>query len=316
MLSVVSTLYRSAGHLERFVSRATEAARRMTDAYEIVLVNDGSPDNSLDVALAIQRRDAHIRVVDLSRNFGHHVALMVGLEHARGDLVFLIDSDLEESPEWLEAFAKTLSSSGADVVYGVQDARKGSWFERFSGWLFYELASRRLGVPLPRNVVTARLMTRRYVQALLQFRERELTILALCAIAGYEQQPVVVRKESHGRSTYSLGKRISVLVNAVTSFSNRPLVLIFYLGCVIMIAAMAAAGYLAWRRAIGGVGVPGYASVAVSLWFLGGLMIFCIGVVGIYLAKVFIEVKQRPYAIVRAQYPPAPEDPAWNQTRS
>lgn len=315
MLSIVSTLYRSAAHLDQFVRRVSDAARKVATEYEIVLVNDGSPDDSLEVALALQRRDSRIRVVDLSRNFGHHVALMVGLEHARGDLIFLIDSDLEESPEWLDEFAGALGRD-VDVVYGVQDARKGSWFERFSGWLFYQVVSRRLGVPVPRNVVTARLMTRRFVEALLQFREREASILPLCVIAGFEQRPIVVRKASHGRSTYSLARRIDVLVNAVTSFSNRPLVLIFYLGCVIMVAASAAAAYLVWRRAVGGVGVPGYASVAVSLWFLGGLMIFCVGVVGIYLAKVFIEVKQRPYAIVRAQYPPSPEDASCTRTTS
>jgi putative glycosyltransferase len=303
MLSVVTTVYRSARHLDEFHRRVSTAADGLTPDYEIIFVNDGSPDDSLNVVLAIQRRDAHVRVIDLSRNFGHHVALMTGLQHARGDLVFMLDSDLEEAPEWLGEFAAKLSGTGVDVVYGVQEGRKGSFFERLSGWLFYQICSKRLGVPLPRNVVTARLMTSRYVRALLQFRERELTILALCAIAGFDQTPIVVRKLSHGRSTYTLAKRISVLVNAITSFSNRPLVLIFYLGCWLMATACAAAVYLIWRRAVGGVGVPGYASVAVSIWFLGGLMIFCVGVVGIYLAKVFIEVKQRPYAIVRAEYP-------------
>ncbi len=304
MLSIVTTLYRSASHLDEFYRRASDAAAALGSDYEIVMVNDGSPDESLAAALAIHRRDARVRVVDLSRNFGHHVALMVALEHARGDLVFMIDSDLEESPEWLKEFFAALNGTGADVIYGVQDSRKGSWFERLSGWLFYEVASKRLGLPLPRNVVTARLMTRRYVDALLRFRERELTILALGAITGFEQRPMTVRKQARGRSTYTIARRISVLVNAVTSFSNRPLLMIFYLGCGIMATASLAATYLVWRRAIGGVGVAGWASLVVSVWFLGGLMIFCIGVVGIYLAKVFIEVKQRPYAIVRAQYPP------------
>ena len=307
-LSVVTTLYRSARHLDEFHRRVTEAAGRLTSDYEIVYVNDGSPDDSLDVALAIHQRDSRVRVVDLSRNFGHYAALMTGLRHARGDRVFMIDSDLEEAPEWLNEFHATLDGTGCDVAYGVQRARKGGWFERGSGWLFYEVVAKRLGVPLPPNVVTARLMTRRFVDALTSFREREFAILPLCAIAGFVQEPVVVQKISRGRSTYTLARRVAAFVNSVTSFSNRPLVLVFYLGCLIMTASGTAALVLVWRRLTGGVGVPGYASLVVSVWFLGGLMIFCIGLVGIYLAKVFIEVKRRPLTIVRAEYPVREEE--------
>jgi putative glycosyltransferase len=308
-LSVVTTLYRSAPHLDEFHRRVTEAASRLTTDYEIVLVNDGSPDDSLGVALAIHRRDSHVRVVDLSRNFGHYAALMTGLRHARGDRVFMIDSDLEEAPEWLSEFQARLDETGSDVAYGVQRIRRGGWLERGSGWFFYEVVAKRLGVPLPPNVVTARLMSRRFVDALTQFGEREFTILPLCAITGFAQEPVLVQKLSRGRSTYTTAHRVAALVNSITSFSNRPLILVFYLGCLIMSVAGAAALVLVWRRIMGGVGVPGYASLVVSVWFLGGLMVFCIGLVGIYLAKVFVEVKQRPSAIVRAQYP-SPEEEA------
>ena len=301
-LSVVTTLYRSAAHLDEFHRRVTAVAGRLTSQYEIVFVNDGSPDNSLDLALAIQRRDAHVRVIDLSRNFGHHPALMEGLRQARGDLVFMIDSDLEEAPEWLEEFHARLVQTGGDVVYGQQQARKGAWFERASGWLYYRVVVRQLGLPLPQNPVTARLMTRRFVDALLQFREREHTILSLCGITGFVQEPAPVHKVSRGGSTYTLARRVSVLVNSITSFTNRPLILVFYLGCLIMAVSGTAGLVLIWRALTGGIGVPGYASLVVSVWFLGGLMVFCIGVVGIYLAKVFIEVKQRPSAIVRAEY--------------
>ena len=145
-------------------------------------------------------------------------------------------------------------------------------------------------------------MTRRFVEALLQFRERESTILSLCGITGFVQEPVPVDKLSRGTTTYSFARRVAVLVNAITSFSNRPLILVFYLGCVIMAVSSTAALFLMWRRIVGGIGVPGYASLVVSVWFLGGLMVFCIGVVGIYLAKIFVEVKQRPPVIVRAEY--------------
>jgi putative glycosyltransferase len=302
-LSVVTTLYRSAPHLAEFLRRATAAAGRLTSDYEIVLVNDGSPDDSLALAIELQRRDSHVRVVDLSRNFGHHPAMMTGLRHARGDLVFLLDSDLEEPPEWLGEFHARLVDSAADAVYGVQLKRRGGWFEKFTGWLFYTLVTEHLGPALPRNTTTARLMTRRFVDALLRFPEREHTVAALCSITGFAQEPVPVQKASSGRSTYSLAHRVGVLVSNVTSFSNRPLILVFYLGCVIVVVSGAAAAVLIWRRLVGGIGVPGYASLVVSVWLLGGLVIFCVGLVGIYLAKVFVEVKQRPPTIVRAEYP-------------
>jgi len=303
-LSIVTTLYRSARHLDEFHRRAGAAASSVSADYEIVFVNDGSPDDSLDVALAIQRRDAHVRVIDLSRNFGHHAALMEGLRHARGDLVFLIDSDLEEAPEWLGEFHVHLTDAGCDAVYGVQRARKGGLIERATGWIFYEAVARPLELPWPSNSVTARLMTRRFVDALTQFREREIAIVGLCALTGFAQQAVPVNKISRGSSTYRLQLRIAALVNAVTSFSSRPLVLVFQLGCAIMAVSSLAALYMIWRRLVGGVGVAGYASLVVSIWFLGGLMVFCIGLVGIYLSKIFIEVKQRPSAIVREEYPP------------
>lgn len=302
-LTVVTTLYRSAPHLEEFHRRATAAAMRVSADYEIVYVNDGSPDDSLSLALAIQRCDRHVRVVDLSRNFGHHPAMMEGLRQARGDLVFLLDSDLEEAPEWLEPFHAHLTARSVDAVYGVQESRKGGWVERLTGWFFFAVLVRRLGLPFARNSVTARLMTRRFVDALTQFHEREFGIVGLCALTGFSQDAVPVRKASLGRTTYSFGLRLGALVNSITSFSSRPLVLVFELGCAIMVLAMAAGLIIIWRRLVNGIGVPGYASLVVSIWFLGGLMVFSIGLVGIYLAKVFVEVKQRPATIVRAQFP-------------
>jgi putative glycosyltransferase len=303
-LSVVTTMYQSARHLDEFCRRAGAAAAQVSADYEIVLVNDGSPDDSLDVALDIQRHDARVRVIDLSRNFGHHAAMMEGLRQARGSLVFLLDSDLEEAPEWLGEFQARLAETNADAVYGVQITRKGGLLERVSGWLFYNVLAGPLRLPWQANAVTARLMTRRFVDALTQFREREMTLVGVCALTGFVQHPVTVQKISRGSSTYNFPLRIAALVNSVTSFSNRPLVLVFELGCAIMAVSSAAALYIVWRWLVGGVGVAGYASLFVSIWFLGGLMVFCIGLVGIYLSKVFIEVKQRPPAIVREHYPP------------
>ena len=301
-LSVVATLYRSSRSLEAFHARVTAAAAALTSDYEIVLVNDGSPDDSLAVAVRLFERDPHVRVVDLARNFGHHKAMMTGLAHATGDLVFLIDSDLEEEPELLPAFHDTMGRSNADVVYGVQAARRGGLFERVSGWMFFKLFNLLSDLPIPVNVVTVRLMTRRYVAALVAHRERETMIAGLWALTGFHQVPVAITKGQNTGSSYSLGRKIAVLVNSVTSFSDRPLVFIFYLGVIIGVTSAAAALYLVVQRLFFGVALPGWPSLIVSVWLLGGLMLGSLGIIGMYVSRIFIETKQRPYTIVRQIY--------------
>src|SRR4051812_33263666 len=301
-LSIVATLYRSAGSLEEFHQRISRAAAALTGSYEIILVNDGSPDESLRMALQIQETDPSVRIVDLSRNFGHHKAMMTGLSYARGDLVFLIDSDLEEDPELLASFDGTLHSEGADVVYGVQETRKGGVFERLSGWFYFRAFNLLSEYPIPENLLTVRLMTRRYVAALLSHRERETTIAGLWAITGFRQVARAVKKNSKGSTTYTPARKIAVLVNSITSFSDRPPVFIFYAGLAIGSAATLAAVYLVIRRLFFGVALPGWPSLIVSVWLLGGLMLIAIGIVGIYLSRVFIETKQRPYTIVGQVY--------------
>jgi len=301
-ISLVTTLYRSASHLEEFYSRASEAAVALTDDFEVVFVNDGSPDNSLEIALAIREGDARVSVIDLSRNFGHHRAMMTGLAHAKGDLIFLIDCDLEEEPELLGRFLEELRRAKADVVFGVQPRRKGRWFERLSGSLFFKVFNLLSTDPIPENLITARLMTKRYVAALVQHQEREFIIAGLWALTGFEQVAVPVVKHHRGSSSYGLGRKTRHLVNAITSFSGRPLVLIFYLGTILVVLAGLAALDLIIRKLVFGQLLQGWASLIVSIWLLGGITIFCLGVVAIYLSKIFIEVKRRPYAIVRKIY--------------
>jgi len=300
-LSIVATLYRSEATLAEFCDRARAAAEAVVGGdYELVLVNDGSPDGSLDLAVSLHQRDPHVRVVDLSRNFGHHKAMMTGLEYARGALVFLIDCDLEEDPALLGSFYAKLRETGADAVYGVQTARKGGWFERCSGYVFFRLFNLLSTHKLPVNVVTVRLMTRRFVESMIRHRERAVVMAALAAITGYRQEAMPIVKRSKGHSTYTLRRKIAIFVESITSFSDRPLVAIFYIGSVIVVTASLAALRLIYRKFAHGISVVGWPSLIVSIWLLGGLTIFCVGLLGIYLSKVFIETKQRPYTIVRA----------------
>jgi len=302
-LSIVATLYQSAPYIAEFHRRATAVARESAgEDYEIILVNDGSPDRSLDVAVQLTEQDSHVVVIDLSRNFGHHKAMMTGLAAAAGDRVFLIDSDLEEEPEWLPSFAEQMRREDSDVVYGVQARRKGGAIERVSGGMFYKLFRLLTGVAQPDNIVTARLMTRRYVEALVAHRERELNIGGLWIITGFRQSRQTVRKHATSPTTYTWSRKFSHLVNAVTSFSSLPLVLTFYAGLLISASAAVFIAYLLFRYFFVASPPDGYTSIIASIWLFSGLIIFFMGVQGIYISKIFSEVKQRPYTIVRQVY--------------
>lgn len=302
-LSIVATLYQSAAYIDEFHARVSEQAQRWVGPdYEIVFVNDGSPDDSLQRAVALAERDPHVTVVDLSRNFGHHKAMMTGLAHTRGDHVFLIDSDLEEQPEWLAEFAARLRDEQADVVFGVQAQRKGGRVETVTGQMFYKVFRALTGVNQPDNIVTARLMSRRYVDALLQHAERELNIGGLWVITGFKQVQQVIRKQASSPTTYTLGRKLSHLVNAITSFSSLPLVFAFYLGLAVSVSALLFIAYLVMRFFFVAAPPDGYTSIIASIWLFSGLIILALGVQGIYIAKIFSEVKQRPYTIVRHVY--------------
>ena len=302
-LSIVATLYRSAKFIEEFHLRASQAAQKLVgDDYEIVLVNDGSPDESLELAVQLSEADRHVVVVDLSRNFGHHKAMMTGLRQAHGDLVFLLDSDLEEDPAWLLLFSEQMEHEKADVVYGIQQQRKGKFFERWTGQMFYKLFRFLSGLDMPDNIVVARLMSRRYVNALIQHNERELFMAGLWVITGFDHRPQIIVKRSSDETTYTLGKKVAQLVNSITAFSSAPLVAIFGVGCSIFLLSAVYTTFLFINWLFLASPPGGYTSLIASIWLLGGLIIAFIGVVGIYLAKIYAEVKQRPYTIVRNVY--------------
>jgi len=178
-------------------------------------------------------------------------------------------------------------TKGSDVVYGVQDKRKGGVFERCSGWVFYKLLNLLSSTRIPPDATTARLMSRRYVDSLLRYPEREIFLHGLWPHLGYLQIPQTVHKHSRSTTTYRFSRKLSLGVNAITSFSNKPLIFIFYTG---LLLCLTAGSYILWllqRRLFHGISLMGWPSLIVSIWFLGGLTIFFIGVLGIYLAKMF-----------------------------
>lgn len=304
-LSVVSTIYRTGSYLAEFTRRAlaaAEAAGFSPEQTEIVFVNDGCPAGGLQDALAVRREHPQVRVIDLSRNFGHHKAMMTGLRESRGSYVFLLDSDLEESPEWLVPFMDNLKVNGCDAVYGVQETRKGEFFERLSGEMFYSVFNLLAEHKITPNSVTARLMTRAFVDALAAHEETEPMLFGLAALTGFHQCPCTVRKGSDSPTSYTLMRKIRLAIYSIVTFSSRPLVYISMLGFLMTCGAFAYVLWLVMRSLLFNAAPAGWTSVVASIWLVGGFTILCIGIVSLYLAKIFDEVKNRPYTIIKKKY--------------
>lgn len=291
-ISVVSTLFHSSQTIDSFIRQCEESLIKITPRYEILLIDDGSPDNSVDKAL---KHNAPIKIIRFTRNHGHHLAMMAAVEHAKGDFIFLIDSDLEESPSLLLEFWEELKkNSDADMIYGVQDTRKGKVTERIFGSLFYTIFNFLSDVKIPSNLLTVRLMTRRYVDVLTQFKERALFIGGVWQMAGFKQIPLLVHKKSTSRTTYTLKDKLELVLNSITSFSSKPLVLLFKLSLFINILTLAYVGRTLYYWFAYDENISGYSSLIISVWMFGGLLLSATSIVGLYLSKIFIEVKKRP----------------------
>ena len=303
-LSIVATLYQSAPYIEEFCRRAGVTARQLVDGdYEIVLVNDGSSDNSLSVARQICAQDSRIKVIDLSRNFGHHRAMMCGMKHAIGERVFLIDVDLEELPESLGAFWKVMEEDPeTDVVVGKLKVKTVPFFKKATSDLFYRAFNALSSVQISDREIVSRLMTRTYVNALAEYVEREIFLPAIWVDAGFRQKQVYATKSFDGNSSYTFRKRLMMAVEAITSFSNKPLIYIFYLGLLFSSGSLLFIIYLLMRKLVVGQVLLGWTSLIAFMFLIGGIIIFSLGVVGIYISKLYLEVKARPHSIVRKIY--------------
>jgi putative glycosyltransferase len=303
-LSAITTMYYSAPYIAEFVQRMRAAMRAISPDYEIVIVNDGSPDDALQVARRLADDDARVIVVDLTRNFGHHKAIMTGLAYTTGDLVFLIDCDLEEAPETLPLFYDALASDAeADAVYSIQDHRQGPLLRRLPGDLYYRIVRALSEFDVPQNILMTRLMTRRYVDDLLRYQEDLYSIEGLWAMTGYKQIPVTIEKTFKGVSSYTWSKKLWLAVYAITAMSSKPLVAIAYLGLAMIVpTGLLILGWIIQYLSGYTSGVDGWTSVIVSMWFLGGLIIFVLGIIGLYLSVIFSETKPRPYSLVRSVY--------------
>jgi putative glycosyltransferase len=302
-LSVVTTLFQSAPYIDEFYRRVRAEAEKISSDLEFVFVNDGATDRSLETALDLQKQDGRILVVDLSRNFGHHKAIMTGLEYAKGDLVFLIDVDLEEPPEILGPFFEALNKENVDAVYGVQAPRHGPWLTRTLANLFYWIFEILSDYRIPPHSLTARLMTRRYVDELVRHKEHLSNLIGLWELTGFKQAALGVRKSPFkGTTTYTFRRKLAEAFYAITAFSSKPLRLIAYLGLLVTALSAIAAIVLVMGYFVFGISTTGWTSLIVSISLFSGLILFCQGIIAAYLAVIFIETKNRPYTVIRKIY--------------
>jgi putative glycosyltransferase len=306
ILSVVSTLYKSKIFLEVFLKEIllTIDAIEVKD-YEIIFVNDGSPDDSVAYLLDRKKDIPQIKIIDLSRNFGHHYAIQAGLQYASGDYIFLIDNDLETPPSILtEYYSEIKKDHDLDVVYGFQESRKGNFIEKKAGSIFWILINKLSDTKIPHNILTERLMTKQYVNELLRLQDANLFIGGMFYWIGFNQKGIPVKKGiREGASTYSLKRRAELMLQAITSFSGKPLEWLFYIGISISFFSFLFLIYLAVRKLMYQDEVQlGWSSiVAINVLILGIISTF-LGLIGIYIFKIFKQVQGRPNAIIRKIY--------------
>jgi polyisoprenyl-phosphate glycosyltransferase len=317
LVSIVSPVYQEEAGIEEFHRRLTSALDSLSDLdLEIVYVNDGSTDRSFELLQGIVADDHRVRVVDLSRNFGHQVALSAGVDHARGAAVVVIDSDLQDPPEVIPEMIERWRK-GFKVVYGVRASRSGETrFKLFTSKLYYGLIDRISEVPLPRQAGDFRLLDRTVVDVLAKMPERNRYVRGMVAWVGFPQCAVEYERDPRyaGETKYTLRRMVRLGLDGVTSFSERPLRLATQLGLVVMVLAF---GFAAWTIGASIVDPDGtsrgWPSLMAVVLFLGGVQLLCIGVLGEYLGRVYRETKGRPLYvvgdIVDADHPGEPPTP-------
>jgi putative glycosyltransferase len=298
-------VYNSLPFLEEFLVRATAAARKLCgDDYEIVFVIDGSPDKSLEFLRARQADDAHIAIVDLSRNFGHHQAAWCGLHVARGERVFIIDCDLEVEPGVLDQFAGRMQATGADVVYGYQERRTGDAARKTLGDVFWRVFNLLSPTAVPRNICTERLMSRRYVEALLTMGDRNLFLAGMYFWVGFEQVGIPLQRQLRaGRTSYTFFRRAQLMVRAISAFSSLPLQASFWIGLAIALACTGYGSVLVIRKLLHPEAIlSGFTTLSLLISMSAGMIMMSLGVIGLYISRIYNQSQNRPVYLIRSVY--------------
>ena len=301
LLSVVVPCLNEEGSLPLLMGRLSPVLNAITDSWEVVLVDDGSTDSTLDVMRALREDEPRVQFVSFSRNFGHEAATTAGVAHALGDAVVLIDADLQDPPELIGEMVERWRE-GADIVYATRESRDGeNPFKLATSALFYRTLSRLADVEIPLDTGDFRLMSRPAVEAFLQMPERNRFVRAMVAWTGFPSAKVTYRRDARvaGDTKYGPVKLAILALDAITSFSTVPLQLTGWLGgCVTVLAAFGAVEMIIEKLFLG-LEIEGYALQIVGMFFLGGIQLLMLGVIGAYVGRIYTEVQRRPHYFVR-----------------
>jgi polyisoprenyl-phosphate glycosyltransferase len=300
LLSVVAPVYNEEELVELFVERAGAAVGDYP--YELVIVNDGSSDRTAELLDQIAAQDPRVRVVHLSRNFGHQAALTAGLEHAVGDVVAMIDADLQDPPELIPRMVGEWER-GNDVVYAVRKQREGETaFKLATASWFYKLFNKLAQVDLEPNSGDFRLLDRRALEALLSMTERSRFLRGMTVWVGFQQTAVEYERDARhaGETKYTLRKMLRFSLDAIASFSHLPLQLATYVGLLSAGVAFIAIPVVIVLRIFDSY-LPGFGSITIAILLLGGIQLIALGVIGEYVGRIYDEVKHRPLYIVREE---------------
>ena len=300
LLSVVAPVYNEEATIHEFYARVRSALEGVN--FELVLVDDGSSDGSPAALELLASEDPRVRVITLSRNFGHQTAITAGLDHATGDAVVMIDADLQDPPELIPGMLDHWLS-GTDVVYAVRDHREGeSKFKLTTARWFYRLFDTLAQVELQHNSGDYRLLDRRALDALLSMRERNRFLRGMTVWVGYTQAAVPYHRDPRyaGETKYTLTKMLRFSLDAIVSFSDRPLQLATLLGFLISTLAFVAIPVVIVLRLTDSY-LPGFGAITIAVLLLGGIQLIAIGIIGEYVGRIYDEVKGRPLYLVRAK---------------
>jgi dolichol-phosphate mannosyltransferase len=299
LISVVSPVYNGGEMLPDLISRIENSIRSITDNFELILVEDGGPDNSWELIEEYSKTLSWIKGIKLSRNFGQHYAISAGLDHAKGEWIVVIDCDLQDRPEEIyKLYRKALE--GYDIVLAQRAIRKDNFFKRLSSKLFYRTLGYLTGSKQDETVGNFGIYNRKVILAVISLRESIRFFPSMVKWVGFSQESIEVEHEERhtGTSNYNFSKLLRLSIDIILAYSDKPIRLVMKSGALIALISFTFAVVIFGKWIFGDIEVPGYTSLIISLWLIFGTLLLTLGVIGLYIGKSFEEGKNRPIYIV------------------
>lgn len=299
-ISVVSPIYKGEKMLHHLVERCEAAIETITSDYELILVNDCSPDDSWNVLKEICSHDKHVKAIDHSRNFGQHPAISTGLRYVTGDWVVLMDCDLQDRPEDIPAlYAK--AQEGWDVVFARRGERHDGFFKQLGGKVFHVFFRWLTGINTDKNIGNFSIFKRSCADEIVKIPDLSRSFGTLLRHVGGKTTSIEVERpqREEGTTGYTISRLLKLAFDNSISNSNKPLRMATTLGLVMSVVSGILAFYQFVAKFTGMITMPGYTSTVASIWFVGGLILFVLGMIGLYIGKIYDQVKGRPYSVVR-----------------